>query len=274
MTTTREESTGLERRSLLLAGAAAPLASATPAVAQGPTGKTYVLLHGAWHGGWCWRTVADRLRAEGHRVFTPTQTGLGERKHLLSRDVTLDTFVADLAGLLEAEELTETILVGHSFGGLAVSGVADRMPERVRHLVYLDSLMLEGGQSPFGVLPAEVVETRRKQAAEQGGGLAIPAPAPAAFGIPDDHPRAEWVRRRLTPHPLGTYESTLRLENPVGNDRPRTYIVCTSPIYAPLEASRQWVRRQQGWGWQEIATGHDAMVTAPDELARMLAAIG
>ena len=274
MTTNREESTGLERRSLLLAGAAAPLASATPAVAQGPTGKTYVLLHGAWHGGWCWRAVADRLRAEGHRVFTPTQTGLGERKHLLSRDVTLDTFVADLANLLEAEELTEAILVGHSFGGLAVSGVADRMPERVRHLVYLDSLMLEGGQSPFGVLPAEVVETRRKQAAEQGGGLAIPAPAPAAFGIPDDHPGAEWVRRRLTPHPLGTYESTLRLENPVGNDRPRTYIVCTSPIYAPLEASRQWVRRQQGWGWQEIATGHDAMVTAPDELARMLAAIG
>ena len=108
----------------------------------------------------------------------------------------------------------------------------------------------------------------------QGGGIAIPAPAPAAFGIPDDHPGAEWVRRRLTPHPLGTYESPLRLRNPVGNGRPRTYIVCTSPIYAPLEASRQWVRGQQGWGWREIATGHDAMVTAPDELARMLAAIG
>ena len=239
-----------------------------------PAVKTYVLLHGAWHGGWCWRAVAEGLRVQGHRVFTPTQTGLGERSHLLSHDITLDTFVADLAGVMESEDLTEAILVGHSFGGLAISGVADRTPERILHLVYLDSLILENGQTPFGVLSAEAVATRRQQIAAQGGGVGIAPPPPAAFGIPEDHPATDWVRRHLTPHPVSTYDSPLRLNNPVGNGRPCTYIACTEPSYAALEGVREWVKRQPGWAWQEIATGHDAMGTAPDELTRMLAAIG
>src|SRR5947208_2776826 len=109
------------------------------------TGKTYVLLHGAFHGAWCWRDVADRLRAAGHRVTTPTQTGLGERRHLLSAQITLDTFVEDLVEHLESEELEAAILVGHSFGGNAISGAADRVPGRIRHLVYLDAMILEDG---------------------------------------------------------------------------------------------------------------------------------
>ncbi len=269
------------RDTVLAAGPAGVASAAGGASAQARAGggggaaKTYVLVHGAWHGGWCWRPVADALRARGHRVFTPTQTGLGERRHLLSRDTTLDVFVDDVANLVEAEELRGAILVGHSFGGNAISGVADRMPEAVRHLVYLDSLILEPGQSPFGILPAEVVAARRKLVAEQGGGVAIPPPPVSAFGVPEDHPGAEWVRRRLTPHPAGTYESPLRLKNPVGNGRPCTYIACTAPVYGPLEASRRWVKGQNGgWRWQEIATGHDAMVTAPAELSRMLLAIG
>ena len=266
----------MDRRTALPAGAAAPAvfaAEGASAQAQRGGAKTYVLVHGAWHGGWCWRDLADALRAQGHRVFAPTQTGLGERKHLLSRDITLDVFVDDVANLMEAEELRDAILVGHSFGGSAISGVADRMPEAVRHLVYLDSLILEPGQSPFGILPADVVAARRKLVAEQGNGVSVQPPPPAAFGIPEGHPEAEWVRRRLTPHPAGTYESPLRLENPVGNGRPCTYIACTAPIYGPLEGTRRWVKRQSGWRWQEIATGHDAMVTAPAELARMLLAI-
>jgi len=238
-----------------------------------PASKTYVLLHGAWHGAWCWRHVAEPLRAAGHRVFTPTQTGLGERRHLLSKDITLDTFVEDLVGVLEAEELQDIILVGHSFGGIAITGAADRVPERIRHLVYLDSLILEGGQSPFGNLPPAVVASRRAQIAEQGQRVFVPPPPTTAFGIPADHPDTAWVTRRLTPHPAGTYESPLRLRHAVGNGRPATYIVCTEPLYAPLEASRDWVRRA-GWPMLEIRTGHDAMVTAPAELAALLAAIG
>ncbi|MDI3308570.1 MAG: alpha/beta fold hydrolase [Acetobacteraceae bacterium] len=235
--------------------------------------KTYVLLHGAWHGAWCWKYVAAGLRAQGHAVFTPTQTGLGDRHHLLSRDITLDTFVADVVNAIEAEELQDVILVGHSFGGLGITGAADRIPERIRHLVYLDSLVLEGGQSPFSRLPEDVVAARRALIAREGGGIALPPPPVSAFGVPEDHPLAPWLRRRLMPHPAGTYESPLVLRHPVGNGLPRTYIACTAPLYGPLEGTRQWVKDQPGWNWLEIATGHDAMVTAPEELTRMLAAI-
>ena len=269
----------IDRRSLFQAGlvgaATSPvfMAAAGTAAAQSSS-KTYVLVHGAWHGGWCWKEVADRLRGMGHSVSTPTQTGLGERKHLLSKDITLDTFAADVINHIEAEELTEVILVGHSFGGTSITGAADKIPNRIRHLVYLDSVILENGQSVFSALPADIVAARRKTVAEQGQGIFIPPPPPTAFGIPENHASADWVRRRLTPHPVGTYDSPMRIDNPVGNGRPRTYIACTDPSYGPLEGARQWVKKQQDWKWQEIATGHDAMVTAPAELARMLAAIG
>ena len=185
-------------KTMAIAGVAAG-AGSSAATAQAAA-QTFVLVHGAWHGGWCWSRVADRLHAAGHHVFTPTQTGLGERKHLLSKDITLDTFTRDIANVIEAEELTNVVLVGHSFGGLAISGVADAMPERIRHLVYLDSLMVEGGKSPFDSLPPDVVAARRKAAEESSGGLSLPAPPPSAFGVSDN--------------------------------LPRTYIHCTNPSYA------------------------------------------
>ena len=236
-------------------------------------GKTFVLLHGAFHGAWCWRDVAGLLRAAGHRVSTPTQTGLGERRHLISAQITLDTFVADVVEHIEAEELEDIILVGHSFGGLGISGAADRIPARIRHLVYLDSMVLEDGQTPWGRMDPAVAAERRRIVMEQGAGLVAVPPPVSAFGVPEDHPLAPWVRRRLTPHPAGTYQSPLRLANPVGNGLPCTYIACTAPWYAPLAWTRDWVRGRPGWDWREIATGHDAMVTAPQELARMLEAI-
>ena len=254
-------------KTMAIAGLAAGAGGAA-AMAQ-TTAQTFVLVHGAWHGAWCWSRVADRLRLAGHRVFTPTQTGLGERKHLLSREITLDTFTRDIANVIEAEELSNIVLVGHSFGGLAISGVADAMPDKIRHLVYLDSLMVEGGKSPFDGLPPEIVAARRKAAEETSGGLSLPAPPPSAFGI-SDATDTEWVKRRLTPHPLGTYTSALNIKRPVGNSLPRTYIHCTNPSYAALEGSRKLVKAQQGWRWAEIATGHDAMVMAPEELTRML----
>jgi pimeloyl-ACP methyl ester carboxylesterase len=266
----------IDRRSLVQAGVAAAalsLAAAGTTSAQS-SGKSYVLVHGAWHGGWCWKEVADALRGMGHRVSTPTQTGLGERRHLLSKDITLQTFAADVINHIEAEELSDVILVGHSFGGTSITGAADKIADRIRHLVYLDSVILQNGSSVFSTLPPDVVAARRKAVAEVGQGIFIPPPPPTAFGIPETHASADWVRRRLTPHPVGTYESPLQIDKPVGNRRPRTYIACTNPIYGPLEAARQWVKKQEDWTWQEIATGHDAMVTAPSELARMLAAIG
>jgi len=242
--------------------------AATPGAAR--TAKPFVLVHGAWHGGWCWSKIATILRGRGHAVVTPTQTGLGERAHLLSKSIDLDVFVTDIANVLTYEDLDDVILVGHSFGGNAISGVADRMPGRLRRLVYLDAVVLENGQSAFGQLPRDVVAARTRAAEETSGGLSIPAPPPAAFGIVDET-QARFVQSRLTPHPFATYTSPLRLTNQVGNGVPATYVVCTDPIYQPLETSRTWVRAA-GWKSVEIRTGHDAMVIAPDRLADLLEA--
>jgi pimeloyl-ACP methyl ester carboxylesterase len=229
---------------------------------------TFVLVHGAWHGGWCWSKVATILRGRGHAVLTPTQTGLGERSHLISKSITLDTFVDDIVNVLKWEDLHDIVLVGHSFGGNALSGTADRMPERIRRLVYVDAAMLENGQSPFDVIPSEVREARIKAAEESSGGMSVPPPSAASFGVTEPA-QAAWLDARLTPHPLSTFKSPLRLDNKVGNGLPATYIVCSDPVYGPLQASRDWVKRN-GMDMVELRTGHDAMVTAPEALADLL----
>jgi len=233
------------------------------------TAQKFVFVHGAWHGGWCWSRVAGRLRGLGHDVFTPTQTGLADRKHLLSKDITLDTFTKDIANLVEAEELSDVVLVGHSFGGLSISGVADLMPERIRRLIYLDSMIVEGGRSPFDMIAPDIVAARRKAALETGGGISLPVPPASAFGVTDPED-SEWLRRRMTPHPLGTYESPLNIKAPPGNGLPRTYVFCTNPVYPALEGVRRWVKAQHGWRWLELPAAHDAMVTAPAELTELL----
>ena len=211
--------------------------------------------------------VADGLRASGHRVLAPTQTGLGERHHLLSPAITLDTFIADIANVIEAEELREVVLVGHSFAGIVVSGVADRMADCIRRLVFLDAVILQDGQCLLDGLPSEIAAQRRRaiQSSEPHG---IPAPDPTAFGVTGTD--RDWLLRRLTPQPAHTHDSPLRLAHPLGNGLPCSYIACTDPALPNIEPSRRWARAQPGWDWHELRTGHDAMVTAPAELTRLL----
>lgn len=227
-----------------------------------------VLLHGAWHGGWCWRATAEMLRARGHRVTTPTQTGLGERRHLLSREITLETFARDLIEHLAYEDLSGAVLVGHSFGGNAISVAAERVPERVRRLVYLDSLVLGPGESPFSRLPDEVVESRRAAAMAHDGGLSIPCPPAESFGVVEPA-QAEWLTRMMTPHPLGVFDSPIPLTGAPGAGFDPVYVVCTEPVYGPLVSSRERVRAA-GWRVTELPAGHDAMVTAPEALADLV----
>ncbi|MHA6796280.1 alpha/beta fold hydrolase [Pseudonocardia bannensis] len=223
---------------------------------------TFVLVHGAYHGGWCWRRVASRLRAAGHEVFTPTLTGLGERAHLPAAEVGLGTVVQDVVAVLETEELTDVVLVGHSFGALAVLGAADRVPARIRRLVLLDGLVVDSGQCAFDGLPAEVRAQREADAARLDGGAAIPAPPATAFGLTDPDDLA-WVNRRLTPHPLPTYREPLALSEPIGAGLPVSYLYCANPPYTALASGHEIVRRE-GWAWRELDTGHDAMISAPD----------
>lgn len=234
----------------------------------------FVLIHGGFHGGWCWRPVAQLLRAQGHQVTHPTQTGLGERRHLISNGLTLSVFIDDVVNHLVYEDLSDVVLVGHSFGGLAISGAAERVPERIRQLVYLDSLILQPGQTPYGVLPPEVIAQRRQGCMVVDGVRGLAPPPASAFGVGDDHPLAAWVQSHLTPQPESLYDSPLPIKGPVGNGLPRTYIACTAPVIPAVASSQAWAKQQPGWRWMELATGHDAMITAPQALADLLMRIG
>lgn len=229
---------------------------------------SFVLLHGAFHGAWCWRDVGRRLRAAGHDVFTPTQTGVGERAHLLRHNITLDTFVQDLVATIEAEELEDAVLVGHSFGGIALTGAAARVPARIRSLIYLDSLIPVSGETPLQGVTPEAAAARRHLAA-QSGGLSVPPPEPSFFGVPPG-PASNWVARRMTPHPFGAFNSAITFEGPPGNGLPSTYVFCTDPVYGPLAPSRKRARAVPGWQWRELAASHDAMVTHPEATAALL----
>jgi len=168
----------------------------------------YVLVHGAWFGSWCWARVRRLLTAAGHRVFTPTLTGVGERSHLLSRDVGLDTHVADVANLMKWEDLRDIVLVGHSYGGAVVRHVADRMPDRIRSLVYLDAFVPENGKSLFDYIP-DSGKGMRELAVAKGDGWKIP-PMPAV-NIGVNAADAAWVDCQGTMHPLSSCEAQARL---------------------------------------------------------------
>lgn len=232
------------------------------------TPKTFVLVPGAWHGAWCWSRVTPLLQAAGHRVLALTQTGVGDRSHLLSTQITMDTFIQDVVHSIEWEDLDDVILVGHSFAGATISGAADRIPHRLRHLVFLDALVLQNGEKPFDSFPPEVVQARREAARLATGGVGIPPPDPTAFGVVDPADHA-WVKSRLTAHPLSVYESPLVLQNPLGNGVPMTYIA-VRPFYEGRAQVRSMVRADKAWTYLEMDAGHDAMVTSPAALAEIL----
>ncbi|MBV8484428.1 MAG: alpha/beta hydrolase [Verrucomicrobia bacterium] len=238
-----------------------------------PSTYTFVLVHGAWHGGWCWRRVVAILRSAGHVVFAPTLTGFGERVHLTRPGLTIEDSATDIGNVIAAEELNDVILVGHSFGGNIVSAVADLLSERLKHLVYIDTLLLKNGESGFSVLDPAIVAQRIELAEKTSGGLTIPPPPPEAFGV-FDPANAEWLRRQLTPLPLNCYREPIHLEHPLGNGVKRTYIACTDPVYGPAVRTHDWVKSQNDWRYLELSTGHDAMVTNPEGLAQMLVQCG
>ena len=234
-----------------------------------PSTYTFALVHGAWHGAWCWRRVIAILRSAGHAVFAPTLTGFGERVHLTRADLTIEDFATDIVNVIAAEELSDVILVGHSFGGNPVSAVADRVPERLKHLVYIDTLLLKNGESGFSRLDPAIVAQRIELAEKTSGGLTIPPPSPDAFGV-SDPTDAQWLRRQLTPLPLNCYRVPIHLKHPLGNGVRKTYIACTNPIYEPAAPTHEWVKSQADWRYLELATGHDAMITSPEGLSEML----
>jgi pimeloyl-ACP methyl ester carboxylesterase len=249
------------------AAAAATTATAPHAIAQ-PRPRTFVLIHGAWHGGWCWQRVTPLLAASGHRVLAPSLAGLAERKHLLSAAIDLDTHIDETVALLEREDLRDVVLVGHSYGGLVITGVADRAPGRLARLVYLDAVIVNGGEAWSVTHTPERVAAWARLAAPSGG-VSVPPPDAGVFGIADPADRA-WVNGRLTPHPYRTYSQPLRLARPPGAGLRKTHVACRGPGALSATARRVPIDAAHGWTVRTLDAGHDAMITAPAALARLL----
>jgi pimeloyl-ACP methyl ester carboxylesterase len=239
----------------------------------------FVLVHGAWHGGWCWRRVVDALQAQGHRAHAVTLTGVGERAHLMSSLITLETHIADVASAIEAEELQDVVLAVHSYAGLIGTAIADRMPQRLRHLVYVDAVVPKPGES-WSSTHASATREARLAAAQASADYSFPAPDPAVFGLAaEDH---AWVQRRQTPHPGHTYQAPLEFDPKRVAAVPRTFIDCVQPRLGTIDSIRPRVRDANFWdgAWSggggirvvELKTGHDPMVSAPAELTRLLLA--
>jgi pimeloyl-ACP methyl ester carboxylesterase len=228
--------------------------------------STFVLVHGAWHGGWCWDRVAPRLVAAGHRVTTPTLTGLGERKHLAGAAVDLDVHVADIVNHIDFEGLSDIVLVAHSYAAFVAYGVAEQRAAAITRLVLLDGFVARDGETMADHLGERGPQYREAAAADPA--YLMPAPPPAALGVTtaDD---LEWVRLRLTAQPVGTYLQPIALTGAVERITDRSYISCTTPALPVLEESRRRIA-DAGWPIDELACGHDAMVAAPAALAALL----
>jgi pimeloyl-ACP methyl ester carboxylesterase len=234
---------------------------------------TYVLVHGGGHGGWCYQPVARLLRGEGHEVYAPTLTGLADRRHLLGPDVDLETHISDIANLIAFEGLTDVILVGHSYGGMVITGAADRAGERIGQLVYLDAAIPFDGEALADVSPG-LLSVRPTNRIVHGVELTLwPDPDIIAMYGLDDPELAAWAVPKLTPHPWKTVVQPLRLRHPNAvAAKPRTIINCTSTMERRRETVsadhfERWHSADRVW---EIDTGHDLMLTRPRETADML----
>jgi pimeloyl-ACP methyl ester carboxylesterase len=272
---------GATRRSLIAAGAASaavsePVAAATRA-RRGPS-KTFVLVHGTWHGGWVWARVADRLTAMGHKVIRPTATGCGERAHLITPETNLSTHVQDICAAIEAEELQDVILVGHSFGGITITGVADRLGERIKHIAFYDAFI------PTRARPAWVMRdgdgnwpkwwTDRQAKFIDGYKMSFFDHYPLKMLVPEnDVANTDLLKRRLTWHPAGQWTEAVSFANGGWEDVPRTYIHTTLQTFAPSSEAMWGTGKGAGWRWIDVATSRNGMLTHPDLVAECFAGL-
>ena len=228
--------------------------------------RTFVLVHGAWSGGWKWRLVAPILRRAGHAVHTPTLTGLGERAHLARADIDLDTHIQDVVALFEMEDLSEAVLVGHSYGGMVVTGVAERCPERIRRLVYLDAFVPENGKCTLDYVVPERAAGFREQGARTGF---VEPPPPSLWGVVAPG-HVAFSRQRETRHPYRCFTERLRCVNSSAAALPKTFIYCSSPATGSFDQFAAKYRSDPAWRFHELKTGHDSMILVPEELAAVL----
>ncbi|GGN31043.1 alpha/beta fold hydrolase [Streptomyces fuscichromogenes] len=233
---------------------------------------TYLLVHGAWHSGECWERVVPLLTAAGHRVYAPSLTGHGEKAGLLGPDVGLDTHVADVVGLIKDEDLTDVVLVGHSYAGLVVSWAANEVPDRVGHLVYLDAMVPEHGETAADIQPVTRDLIDRALASDSGWRVPPLPEMPPPYGLFGVTEAADlaWLRTMLYDQSVRTFQQPVRLDDPAVRTIPRTHIHCLANV--PEGVVRRPVpATERVW---ELPTGHDCMITMPAGLAGLLLKLG
>ena len=226
---------------------------------------TFVLVHGAWRGSWLWKRVRPLLQAKGHEVFTPTLTGLADRSHLLTPEINLETHIDDILNLFRWEDLSNAVLCGHSYAGSIISGVADRIPDRLAALVYLDAFVLEDGECIHDTLPKQHRELQLQGAA--GDGWRVP-PIPAeVFNVNIDD--RDWVDQQCTPQPVATFEQAIKLNGQGETVQNVSYVLTTDQPGSPFPPFLERAK-VRGWKTLTIATGHDAPIDDPAELTKIL----
>ena len=222
----------------------------------------FVLVHGAWIGGFCWRPNAQALRKAGHEVYTPTMTGLGERIHLMNPSINLDTHITDVVNVIKYEELSDVVLVGHSYGGMVITGVADALPNKITSLVYLDAFMPENGQSLVSLIPP---------------GAPPPAPASeytlaplpgAAFGA--NREVAAYVDAHTTPHPTACFTQAIKLTSGTDRVKKKTYIYCNVPAPTVFTPFYEKLKNKKDWTVHTLPCTHCVQIELPDDLTALL----
>jgi pimeloyl-ACP methyl ester carboxylesterase len=265
-----EQGNAMKRREFLKAASVgvAVSAGAAQAMAQSP-GTTFLVAHGAWSAGWAWKRMHPLMSAAGHRLITPTYTGIGERDHLASASNDLETHIQDVLAVMKYEDLRDVVLIGHSYGGMVATGVADRASDRISQLIYLDAFVPRDGQALIDLIPPEG-RVRMQESVKAGDGWRVP-PNPT----PPDTSEADvkWIAERRLPQSYKCFEMPLRLRNPE-TTLPRSYIYCKR--IAPVDTFRQFAERaksERGWRYYEIDASHSPHVTAPEALAALLLTI-
>lgn len=231
--------------------------------------STFVLVEGAWHGGWCWRKVAPLLRAAGHDAYAATLTGLGERLHLASPAIDLTTHIQDVANVLEYEDLREVVLVGHSYGGMVITALAETdARSRLAALVYLDALIPQPGDTAYDLMAPEITANLRASVARDGDGWRVPArTGDGVFGLTEPADVA-WAAARLSDQPEATYTAPLRSDT-AARGLPRHYIRFTDPAVIPDHVVDR-ARHDPSWTYREVAAPHAGPLSHPADVARAL----
>jgi pimeloyl-ACP methyl ester carboxylesterase len=259
----------ITRRSVIAgatAGAGVAALDATPVMAQTSTPKTFVLVHGAWHGGWCWRRVSDRLERQGHKVFTPTLTGLGDRSHLLRAGIDVSTHVTDVVNLLKWERLSGVVLCGHSYGGMVISGVAEQMAGAIGSIVFLDAFVPENGEAVID-LTGPMVQTALRTA-QQNGDLGVAPRSAEAFNV-NVADRA-WVDAQCVPQPIGTFTEAMKVTGARERIGKKAYIRAAGYANPGFDKALARLQTDKSWRTYGVPCGHDVMVDMPERLTEIL----